>query len=281
MMRKKNSFLNKNSIPFLLLVFVHFFAFLILLKRKNHKNTWFLLLTNIGLAYLFEYITLNVLHGYRYKPAMMKNRFFDAVLGAILSQGIYVPIASTFLTTFKKNWKWKISTSFIYFSIELLFLRLRIYKVFWWKPLYTLVFLNLYFYISDVVYKALSIPKRWALLLAYYFSQEVISVTLMFIYAAKQQFRFGRGRFHTWTEHFIIVPLYSLALTAIATFTASKSGIYNRLIMLGSHVLIDKALIRIGLLKMKFKYSFGAVIWYLSPIFICRFLYKSIYDRSE
>jgi hypothetical protein len=274
---KKKKLCNKNSIPFLLLAVIHVGMFLILLKRKKQKDAWILLLSNIGLAFLFEYPILNLFHAYRYKPSMMKQPFFDSILGAIFSQAIYVPITTTLLTLFNRNWKWKISFSIFYFSIEKLFLRLNIYKVYWWKPIYTLVLLNAYFYISDGLYKALSTQKRWALAIAHYLSIEVIWITLMYIYAIKRNIRFGRGHFHTWTEHFIIAPLYSLILSFISAITSSKAGLFYRTLLPICHILIDQSLIRMGILKINFKQLFLSVTRYLLMTFISRFLYKTIY----
>ncbi|WML51119.1 hypothetical protein RCG17_16655 [Neobacillus sp. PS3-12] len=278
-MRKRKKFFNKNSMPFLLLAVIHLGLFLILLKRKNRKDIWILLLSNIGFAYLFEYPILNLFHGYKYKPSILKERVFDSLLGAIFSQAVYVPITSTFLTLFNKNWKWKISFSIFYYCIEKLFLRLNIYKVYWWRPIYTLVFLNVYFYISDGFYKALSIKKRWAMVMAHYFATEVVWITLMYIFAMKHYIRFGRGYFFSWYEHFKIIPLYSLILSFIATITSSKTGVFYRILPPLSHIIIDIALVKMDILKVKIKQFFVTSSRYLLMTFISRFFYKTIYKR--
>jgi hypothetical protein len=278
-MRKRKKLLNKNSTPFLLLTLIHLGMFLILLKRKSQKDIWTLLLSNIGFAFLFEYPTHNLFHGYRYKPSIMKKRVFDSIIGAIFSQAIYLPITSTFLTLFNKNWKWKISFSIFYFFIEKLFLRLNIYKVYWWKPIYTLVFLNGYFYLSDGFYKALSTKKRWAMVIAHYLATDVVSITFMFIFAIKRNIRFGLGYFFTWTEHFKIIPLYSLILSFIATITSSKTGLFYRILPPLSHIIIDIALVEMEILKVKIKPLLVTSSRYLLMTFISRFFYKTIYKK--
>ncbi|WP_191277009.1 hypothetical protein [Neobacillus kokaensis] len=278
-MRKKNKIFNKNSTPFLLLAVIHLGMILIMLKRIKQKDMWILLLSNIGFAYIFEYPTLNLFHGYSYKPSIMKKRAFDSILGAIFSQAVYVPIASTFLTLFNKNWKWKISTSLFYYCIEKLFLRLNIYKVYWWKPIYTFVLLHVYFYISDGFYKALSTQKRWAMVIAHYMAIEVVWVTLMYISAVKRFIRFGHGLFFSWTEHFKIVPLYSLILSFIATITSSKPRLFYRILLPVSHLIVDITLIKIGILKVKIKPFLFTSSRYLLMTFISRFFYKTIYKK--
>lgn len=279
-MRKKNKFLNKNSTPFLLLAIIHILAFMILSKRRKQPYTWTLFLSNIGWAYLFEYLTLNLFRAYRYKPSLMKKRSFDTILGAILSQGVYVPTTATLLTLFKKNWKWKISLSFLYFCIERLFLRLKIYKVYWWKPIYTLVLLNLYFYISDGFYKALTMGKKWGFMIAHYLSINVILINSLYIFANNRKIRFGRGHFHSWSEHFLIVPLYSMMLALTATVTSTKPGIFYRWLMFLIHILIDTILTRLGILKMNFKSLLTTLPRYTIIILISRFFYKLIYEKG-
>jgi hypothetical protein len=276
MKRIRNS---KNSIPFLILASIHIVMFMITLSRRNKKDVWILFLTNTGLAYLFEYFTLNLFHGYRYKPGIMKKRFFDAILGAVLSQGFYVPVTATFLTFFRKNWVWKVSISLMYFYIEQLFKYLGIYKVYWWKSIYTPVLLNVYFFISDSLKKALDARKSWALKMAHYWSIDVVWVTLMFVFAKFRLIRFGRGRYHSWTEHFNIAPLYSLFLSFIAMLTSSKSGWYYRFLLLFSHIFIDFVLTKTGILKIAVKSLFKLIPRYGLMPFVSRYFYKIIFNK--
>jgi hypothetical protein len=280
MYKKKNLF-NKNSIPFLLLAILHVAMIMVLLKHKKQKDVWILLLSNIGFAYLFEYPTLNLFHGYRYKPKIIKRKIFDSVLGAIFSQAFYVPIAATFLTLLKKNWKWKINFSIFYFCIELLFLKLNIYKVNWWKPVFTPVLLNVYFYISDGFKKALSANKKWAMVTAHYLAIEVIWVTIMFISALNRYIRFGSGFFRTWNEHFKIVPLYSLILSSIATLTSAKDKMYHWLLLPLSHIIIDAVLVKVGILKIKIKHLPITCSRYLLMPFISRLIYNTVYKNDK
>jgi hypothetical protein len=278
-MRKTKKLLNKNSISFLILAVFQLGMLLILLRRKKQKDIWLLLLSNIGFAYLFEYPTLNIFHGYSYKPSIMNKRIFDSNLGAIFSQAIYVPITSTFLTLFNKNWKWKISFSIVFYCIEKLFLRLNIYKVYWWKPIYTPFLLNGYFYISDGFYRALTAPKRWAMVIAHYMATGVIWITFMYIFAMKHFIRFGRGYFFSWSEHFKMIPLYSMILSFIATITSSKTGLLYRILPPLSHIIIDIALVKMEILKVKIKPLLVTSSRYLLMTFISRFFYKTIYKR--
>ncbi|MBT2680269.1 hypothetical protein J7E38_14745 [Bacillus sp. ISL-35] len=276
---KKNKLATKNTLPFLLLAVIHVFLFFIFTKRGRQKNIWTLLLSNIGMAYLFEYPVLNLFKGYSYKPKILKKKAHDQILGAILSQGFYVPITATLLTLYRKNGYWKLGSTLIYYGIERYFLRLKIYKAYWWKPSYTVFFMNIYFYISDRFYKALNAEKKWALVIAQYLSTEVICVTLLYISAVGRKVRFGRGIYHSWREHFIIAPLYSLVRAVFFVINSSRQGILPRLTMFLGLTGMDWILERTGLLKMRlnklWNISFNAVMVLLS-----RFLYIKIRQKQ-
>src|SRR4051812_37354862 len=73
----------RNKMPFIILLAFHTsllgYSFY---QSKNKKQLFTLLMSNIGLAYLLEYFVLNLFKAYRYKPRMMKKKYFDNILGA-------------------------------------------------------------------------------------------------------------------------------------------------------------------------------------------------------
>ncbi|MGV2939384.1 hypothetical protein AB5I83_07335 [Mesobacillus sp. LC4] len=272
---RKNKPIKKNSIPFLLLAVAHVLLFVIFAKRSRQKNIWILLLSNIGMAYLFEYPVLNLFKGYTYKPFILKKRVHDQILGAIFSQALYVPITATLLSVYRKNRYWKLGTTLIYYGIEHFFIHLKIYKAYWWKPSYTLFFMNIYFYISDRFYKELNAKKEWALVIAQYLATEVIGVTLLYISAVNRKVRFGRGIHHSWREHFIIAPLYSLIRSMLLVLSSSKPGLQPRLYMFLGSFFTDLLLERIGLVKFRLN-KVWSIAYHAVMIIISRFLYLKI-----
>ena len=277
---RKNKKLNKHSIPFILLAIFHIVLFSVFAKRCKEKNIGLLLLTNIGLAYLFEYPVLILLKGYTYKPYILKNRAQDKVLGSVLSQGIYVPIAATILTLYRKNMYWKLGTGLSYYLIEKLFLSLKIYKANWWKPEYTLFFLLIYFHISDRLYNGIKAQKNWVLSIANYLSAAVIVNTLMFVSAILRIYRYGRGSYHSWREHNLISPLYSFFLSFFVAKNSAKPGIQPRLTMVLSSTMLDILLQKIGILKIKLKPLGGNVPFYALMTFLSRYLYVKIFPKQ-
>ncbi|MDM5331500.1 hypothetical protein [Neobacillus sp. CF12] len=215
----------RNKIPFIVLFLIHTsllgYSFY---KSKNKKQLFSLLMSNTGLTYLLEFFVLNLFDAYRYKPRVMKNNFFDNIFGAILSQAIFVPFTAVFLTVFKLGWVWKLLGG-IYFSlIELIFLRLKVYKHNWWRTLYTLILIPIYFKISDWWSFLLIKKNPFIRFISLFLSIMVTEANLLFIFASTRKIRFGFGRYHSWTEHFIIVPLYAISLSLFSTLSFLKQN---------------------------------------------------------
>jgi hypothetical protein len=276
---RKNKLAKKNSIPFLLLAIVHVLLFVIFAKRSRQKNIWILLLSNIGMAFLFEYPVLNLFKGYSYKPYILKKRAHDQILGAIFSQALYVPITATLLTLYGKNQYWKLGSTLTYYAIEHYFMRLKIYKAYWWKPSFTLFLMNIYFYISDWFYKVLNEKREWALVIAQYLSTEVIGVTLLYISAVNRKVRFGRGLYHSWREHFIIAPLLSLIRSIFLVKNSSKPGLLPRLNMFLGSFFTDMILEQTGLVKYRLNKVWN-IAFHITMITISRFLFLKIRQQK-
>ncbi|WP_222599394.1 hypothetical protein [Aquibacillus kalidii] len=244
------------------------------MKKKKEKNTWILLLSNVGFAYMFEYIALNLFQAYSYKPSVLKDKYIDKIFGAILSQALFVPITCTFLTVCQKNYRWKIGFSLYYYLIEKLFLRLNIYTVNWWKPFYTLFLINFYFYLSEWFYKFLEQRKAWALKCAHFLSIVVINITLLYVMAIRHKIRFGKGTIHSWKEHFIIAPLYSLGLSFIAVVTSSRSRFISRFSYLFFCIFIDVIFLQKGIMKIKHYYE--NILFHIAMLSTSRIIYNYI-----
>lgn len=194
-------------------------------KTKNKKQLFTLLMADIGFAYLLEYVVLNVFHAYTYKPKIIKKNFFDNVFGAILSQGIFVPFTAVFSTFMKIGWVGKLLLGGIYFSlVELLFLKLKVYKHNWWRTIYTLILIPLYFNISDWWNILLEKKNPVVRFISLFFMILVTEANLLFLFASTRKVRFGAGKFHSWKEHFIIVPLYAITLSLFSTVTFLKQN---------------------------------------------------------
>ncbi|QKS46094.1 hypothetical protein HUB94_17885 [Paenibacillus cellulosilyticus] len=125
--------------------------FYTLWKKKDLK----LLVLFLGLDALgafFENVVYLGLNAYEYYPQLLKNPYYDMTLGAFISQYFFVPAISLYYVAFRLTSRWSFIFAAIIAAIELLFLRLDIYKNNWWDTSYTFVGLLLFFWISKKWY---------------------------------------------------------------------------------------------------------------------------------
>lgn len=244
----------QNKIPFIILLVFHTgllcYSFY---KTKNKKRVFTLLMSNIGFAYLLEFFVLNIFNAYKYKPRMMKKKYFDNNLGAILSQAIFVPFTAVFLTTLKIGWVGKVMGG-VYFSlVEFVFLRINVYEHNWWKTVYTLILIPLYLKVSDIWNMFLA--KKYSLIyfMSLFLASMVTEANILFIFASLRKIRFGVGRFHTLNEHFIIIPLYAIFYSLISTLSFLKQNNWiSKLRVLVLTVSLDLLCKKVKLVKEKF-----------------------------
>jgi len=244
-------FKNKNSIPFFILFIIHTILIgLAFYKSKNKKEIIIFLGSIMGFSYLLEFFVLNLFKGYKYMPHVLKNKSLDNFLGAFLSQSIFVPFTAVYLTLTKSGLTKKLLGS-IYFSlIEVLFLRLRVYKHNWWRTVYTFSLIPIYFVISDYWYYLLAKKNKLIRQISFFLMIMVTETNLFLLLAFLRKIRFGWGRYHGWTEHFIITPLYSITYSLFSYFTLKKSNGYWAKVKL---VLFDACLYQIFIRTKIFK----------------------------
>lgn len=270
----------KNFTPFLILTFVHmlllFFTFY---KNKDRKRLFLLLMSNVGLAYLFEYIVLNLFQAYRYRPKLLKQKYLDNIFGAVLSQAIIIPFTGVFITAQNLKWRAKLFFIFYFNIIEFFFISQKVYKVMWWKPIYTSIGLPVFFSISDYWYKGLKAKKAPLLFITLYLCILVVGVNLMYIFAVLRKFRFGIGSWHTWKEHFIIAPLYSIILSLYAAWAIKKNTILAKVSVLVFGIGMDWIVYKVKLVKQNFKVSWFNTAVHIFMIMVASFFKKIIYDK--
>jgi hypothetical protein len=245
-----------NKIPFIVLFLIHSgllgYTFY---KSKNKKQLFTLLMSNIGFAYLLEFFVLNLFKAYKYKPRVMKKNYFDNILGAILSQAIFVPFTAVFSTTQKLGWIGKILLGGVYFSlVEIFFLKLKVYKHYWWRTSFTLILIPLYFRISDWWNILLSKKNPFIRFISLFLMIMVTEANLLFVFASARKIRFGFGRYHSWTEHFIIVPLYAIALSIFSTLSLLKQNNWlSKIRVLVMTIGLDQIFKKRKIVKEKFQ----------------------------
>jgi hypothetical protein len=269
-----------NRYPFIFLIIIHVCMLIYTFyKCKDRKRIITLLLSNIGMAYIFEYIAFNILQSYTYKPNFLKIKALDNTIGAILSQAIFVPITALFITTFKLGWKAKLFFSFYFFIIEKVFIYLGIFNTNWWRTIYTATLTPCYFYLSDVWDKHLQKGTPIVLFLSLFNSLVVINSTILYSLAILRKLRFGVGVFRSWHEHFIIAPIYTIALSAITTWSMHSKNIPILINLCFRHIL-DWVLKKQQILRTNLKFRFE-ILFHFFMIFVAKGLKNLIYSEHR
>lgn len=258
-----------NRYPFIVLLVIHsaliFYTFC---KQKERKSLLILLFSNIGLAYLFEYIVFTFSKAYCYRPYFFKKEYIDNTLGAILSQAIYVPFTAAFITAFQWGWKVKWLFSFYFTIVETLFLRLGIYKHHWWKTIYTTFLLPVFFTISDWWYKQIMKGNPVVLTTSLCNMVLVTCTNVMYIMALLRKIRFGRGMWHSWKEHFLISPLYTITLTGFTVWSIREGSFWSKVRAVLFGVLMDWILKALRIVRTNFYFPHMNIVLHSCIVFL-------------
>ena len=130
-----------------------------IIKSKNRKFTIAYTLATLGFVYMIEAVLVILFNAYDYYPKIVNDMFQDTVLGNIFSQ---VSIASTsaFAIVYNLSYGWYVLFAFIYYLIDVLFVKLGIYEHYWYKSIYTLIgFLPLFILIKTYYKKLIRSSK--------------------------------------------------------------------------------------------------------------------------
>ncbi len=178
----------KNKQYYGLLSLFSLFLLLFTIIRTDHKNRRYLLplfLAFTGLNYILEYYVLVISKAYRYFPKVFKNAYFDNIFGATVSQLLVVPTTGLLLSILNIKYRWSLLFTLIITSIEILFLKKKIFKNYWWKTYYTLIGLQLFYLLATFWRKQLIEKKnKHVKIMTVFLSIFVTHTTLMFYHVS-------------------------------------------------------------------------------------------------
>lgn len=279
-MKRKSS----NKYPFIVLLIIHTALLLYALKKQRKRKTLLvLLLSHVGMGYIFEIVILNYFNAYKYFPKMLKKRFLDNILGAILSQAIYIPFTAVFISGVHLKWKAKLSFILYFQVVERLFIWLKVYKTHWWRPLYTGVILAIFFPLSDKWYELLQKGNRFILNASFYLCTMGTEININYLMAVFGNFRMGRGKVYTWREHFLFTPLYGFVQALITTWFIRRDRLRGKIQAFVIGLVLDWVLYRCGFLKVKnafIRFMVRGVMVYMASWFR-KFIYREIREENE
>ncbi|UTE71323.1 hypothetical protein M1I95_13585 [Rossellomorea marisflavi] len=173
-----------NSLPFLILVILSLMVlgFLMMTNRDQAGRIIVFWLFISGLAYVFEFLIFILGGSYEYDPAILSNQYNDSVLGSISSQAFSVPISLTVIAVKRLKFGWILLIIAFFYFIESWFVSVGIYEHFWWKSIYTSIFLLLGAYLSKKWWKRMADPGLEKLhFITLYFSLSVLTLSISWI----------------------------------------------------------------------------------------------------
>ncbi|MBU9712010.1 hypothetical protein [Evansella tamaricis] len=210
-----------------------------------------LLFSNMGFALIFYYLVVSFLKGYTYRPKIIKNKYLDNVLGATLSQAVYVPFTAVFITAFKLGWKVKILFTFYFAFVERVFIKYGLFQKKWWKTGFTVILIPVYFFISDIRWKWLEKGIPFMKTFCLFNMIHLTWINGLYLLEVLRELRFGFGKNNKWNEQIKIVPFYVIVLSAVATWVAKKGGWSIKGLFLSLIIILDQLLIKLGILKVR------------------------------
>lgn len=244
-----------------------------LLKAKN-KKLIALYTFLAGIVYLFEYFVLVLFKSYVYKPGILKNAYFDSILGAIVSDAFSVPMLGVFVAAFQLKWLGIILIIGIFYVVEVFFLYLNIYQHFWWHTPYTAVGLVIFFFIA----------KKWFLLLnrsfpnpvrffTLYFTNVLIQATLVYVSVAfLGLYHYDIGWFHDQTRSHVAFSssyIFALGIVFVSLVYFKADWKYSTAAILLT-LPIDLIFLKMGILVLSSSWVIG--YFFLVRLFLVSFL---------
>ncbi|MDG5789262.1 hypothetical protein QA612_17520 [Evansella sp. AB-P1] len=240
-----------NKYPYIILFIFHsamlIFTFY---KKKDRKSLSVLLFSIMGMAFIFDYFVLSFFRGYTYRPKFLRNKHLDSVLGATLSQAIYVPFTALFITAFQLGWKVKWLFTLYFVAVESIFEFLGIYKRKWWKKTYTFLLIPVYFFITDKWWQLLKSDNPPIKIISLYNIFHFICINGIFILEVLGKIRFG----YSMKKQIKIIPTYVSILAFIRTWTIIKCSQWARVLWMIAVLGVDRILFRLGVIRAKSMY---------------------------
>ncbi len=238
-------------IPFLVLIITSVLIFVFTLWNTKDKKLFILLFFMIGLAYVLEYFILVLFKSYEYNPNFVPETDLDNILGSLVSQAFAFPVIAVLIGAYQLKFRYIVLISFIFMGIEELFLSLGVYKHYWWKTIYTGIFMTIGFVIAKTWYAWLSNRfERWIHILTLFFSLLAINTTLMLLLIAMfKTHSIHVGWFKSETRDVLSFnTLYVWVLTALYSWGVLKRSVIMLVCFLLTFRIIDVVLLYTGIL---------------------------------
>lgn len=171
-----------NTIWFILLFVTSIITVaLILYKTNNRAFAIAFLFSIIGFTFILEAILVLGLNAYSYYPKIIQDSYLDIIFGNYFSQ-ISISSSGLLIAIFNLSHIWYFIFALIYFLIEEFFIKLGIYKHFWYESIYTFFgFIPFFWLIKKWYAKAKNSTNSFINYISLYFSIASISTFTIFL----------------------------------------------------------------------------------------------------
>ncbi|MEB1806039.1 MAG: hypothetical protein LPK26_01850 [Bacillaceae bacterium] len=254
-MKNRILYLSLNFCSILLLIY----TFRSKTKKVNKKYFWPLYFAFIGLNYFFEFFVLVVGRAYEYEPQILKKKYFDSVLGSMVSQLFVVPTTSLFMSMFHLKARWSTFFSLLLsFGIERIFVKQKIFKHNWWATPYTTVGLQFFYVIARYWTNQVTEKKNRVFeVLTVFFSVFVCYSTMNFLHVSLFRTCFFNVPLYKnqYRSHVTLSSLYSGLSSIIFVFAILKNIRRRATITVAFFIMLEILLIKVKVITI---YSYPA-----------------------
>lgn len=154
-LQRIGSIFTYNASWFIILAVLSIALFVFVFWKKRNAKLLALYFFVGSLAAYLENVIFVWFPSYEYYPHLLKNTYYDMTTGAYFSQQYNVTSVAVFIAAYNLGYRWILCSAAIFAGIEILFLKLGIYKLIWWNPLFTFIGLLIFFWISKKSYHLL------------------------------------------------------------------------------------------------------------------------------
>jgi hypothetical protein len=159
---KMMSFFWTNTIWYIVLLMTSILSLVFIIKRSSNK--WFtvtFMAATLGLMFYIEAILVILLDAYSYYPKITPDDpFQDTVFGNLFSQ-LSISATSSLAIVYSLSYIWYAVFAVVYYLVDVLFVKLRIYEHHWYQSAYTLIgFAPLFICIRYWYKKLISATKK-------------------------------------------------------------------------------------------------------------------------
>ncbi|MBM7606614.1 hypothetical protein JOC75_004667 [Metabacillus crassostreae] len=150
-----------NYVPYLILAVVSIIILMNLIIRKRQFGITVLFLSFSGIVYVGEFIVMVIGNCYYYVPEVLEVRYYDNVLGAIVSNLFVIPVLGMVVAVYQLRLRWLVLFAMILMGVGELFEWLNIYYTNWWRREYTFISVMIFLFLSKFWLRSLKLGNKW------------------------------------------------------------------------------------------------------------------------